>query len=355
MAGKKNQLNFLMKYYDKLIVVVVLIVLLISLGYLTTIAVTSEKEEAHYIERMNAFRQTSENLKPVEMKPYQTVSKLLRNPPQLATPDIKGATFLTPEFRVACEEKTCGKPIPEGAKICPFCGKEQQVLPVAREDMDTDNDGIPDKVELAWGLDPKNPDDALGDLDKDGFSNLEEYKAGTDPKDPKSHPALVDLLRVKELRAKKMPIVLSNVNRMPNGGMQLVFNESGKFPKTHFVKEGDKIGKSGYQVIKLDYKLQRRKDPKTGLPKDVNVSKATVKRLADNKEIVLVCGAPAKSTDIEAVIVFPLDNTEYKVLEKGTFQVREETFYVISVITENKTVLIKNKQTGAEKIIRRLD
>ena len=354
MAGKNNQPNFLKKYYDKLIVVVVLIVLLVSLGYLTTIAVTSERNEARYIERMKAFQKTSENVKAADMTGYERAAKELGKPQQLQVPNSKGKTFMTPELRVACEEKNCGKPIPEQAKVCPFCGKEQQVLPVARQDADTDGDGIPDKVELAWGLDPKNPDDAKEDLDGDGFSNLDEYLAKTDPKDPKSHPALVDLLRVKEFRAKRMPIILRDVNRMPDG-MQLVFHETGRFSQNHFVKVGDKIGKSGYQVTKLDYKLERRKNPKTGLPVDVNVSRATVKRLSDRKEFTLVCGAPAKSTDIEAVIVFPLDEVEYKVLEKGVFKVREETFDVISVIPETKTVLVKNKQTGAEKIIRRLD
>ena len=44
---------------------------------------------------------------------------------------------------------------------------------------DVDGDGIPDGVENAHGLDPKNPADAAGDLDNDGFTNLQEHKAGT--------------------------------------------------------------------------------------------------------------------------------------------------------------------------------
>jgi len=46
--------------------------------------------------------------------------------------------------------------------------------------IDSDNDGIPDAVELANGLNPHDPTDALGDLDGDGLTNLEEYRLGTD-------------------------------------------------------------------------------------------------------------------------------------------------------------------------------
>ncbi len=41
-------------------------------------------------------------------------------------------------------------------------------------DWDTDNDGMPNYWELAYGLDP-NVDDHNGDFDADGYTNLEEY------------------------------------------------------------------------------------------------------------------------------------------------------------------------------------
>ena len=45
---------------------------------------------------------------------------------------------------------------------------------------DTDQDGMPDHVELSNGLDTNDPSDALLDLDGDGVTNLEEYESGTD-------------------------------------------------------------------------------------------------------------------------------------------------------------------------------
>jgi hypothetical protein len=46
---------------------------------------------------------------------------------------------------------------------------------------DRDGDGMPDAWELANGLDPDNPLDALLDADGDGMSNRDEFRAGTDP------------------------------------------------------------------------------------------------------------------------------------------------------------------------------
>ena len=49
---------------------------------------------------------------------------------------------------------------------------------------DSDGDGIPDDVELAAGLNPNNPVDALEDADHDGLSNLAEFQHGTDIRNP---------------------------------------------------------------------------------------------------------------------------------------------------------------------------
>ena len=83
------------------------------------------------------------------------------------------------ELRVSCVK--CGKPIAYDADTCPFCLEPQPEI-VDIKTLDTDGDGIPDSMELEWGLDPQNSADAEGDLDGDGFTNLEEFLAGTDPR-----------------------------------------------------------------------------------------------------------------------------------------------------------------------------
>ena len=46
---------------------------------------------------------------------------------------------------------------------------------------DTDHDGLPDAWEVAHGLDPRDPSDALADPNGNGVSNLDEYRNGNDP------------------------------------------------------------------------------------------------------------------------------------------------------------------------------
>lgn len=70
-------------------------------------------------------------------------------------------------------------------------------------DLDSDNDQMPDVYELANGLDPLDASDQRADPDGDGFTNLEEFRFGTDPNvadaDTNNNgvPDSVDLLRMR--------------------------------------------------------------------------------------------------------------------------------------------------------------
>jgi hypothetical protein len=52
--------------------------------------------------------------------------------------------------------------------------------------VDSDNDGMPDSWEIAYGFNPADPSDALLDADYDGLNNVQEFQAGTHPHDPES-------------------------------------------------------------------------------------------------------------------------------------------------------------------------
>ena len=46
---------------------------------------------------------------------------------------------------------------------------------------DTDRDGMPDDWEIKYGLDPRDPADAIRDCNGDGYANIEKYINGIDP------------------------------------------------------------------------------------------------------------------------------------------------------------------------------
>ena len=354
MAMKLNADNPLVRHYDKLIVVVVLIGLVISLFYLTNSAGPARsREKDQYKRQIDALQPTSANLGAIGMSDYQTAEQQMRLPIQLELPDAKTAGFLVPETRVICVIKDCKKLIPYSARTCPFCGGDQPLPQEENPELDTDGDGIPDKEESKWGLNPYDASDASGDLDGDLFTNLEEYQAKTDLKDPKSHPPYTVLLRVKETHGKKLPMLFIGKNKMPDGKTQLQIKDISK-QQTFYLYEGDNIGNSGFAVGALMSKTE--KQDKGGNPVDVDISTVVVKRLADNKEVTLrINDTTVKETDVEAVIVLPRDNTEYPVVVGGTLNIRDETYRVLSVDSVGTTVTVKNEATEQENVIPRLD
>jgi hypothetical protein len=89
---------------------------------------------------------------------------------------------------------------------------------------DSDNDGIPDAYETAFGVGGQL--DPMEDIDDDTMTNLEEYIAGTDPTDPSSY------LKVNSLT--------------PDNGATLQFNAASN--TTYTVQFTDALG-SGWQKL----------------------------------------------------------------------------------------------------------
>ncbi|MDD2597881.1 MAG: thrombospondin type 3 repeat-containing protein [Kiritimatiellae bacterium] len=348
-----NELPFL-RQYDKLMAVIVLIGLVISLSYLTNAGVARKSLEIDYIKQLERLQPSGKPLQAIAMAEYDSAVSLAKNPPLVTLPPAGGAGFVTPERRVTCVEAGCLKPIPYEATNCPFCGTAQPVPKDKDPELDSDGDGISDRLELELGLNPNDPSDAAADADGDGFTNLEEILAGTDIHDPKSHPPLMNLLRVKSVQSLKIPFIFSGLNTMPDG-MQMVFNTVAP-RKTYWVKDGEQIGDSGWRAIKAEQKFAERENPNMpGIKQKVEVSTVVVKRESDNKEVTMKINEGRKDTDVEATLVLRPDQSEYAAVEGGSFKVREEIYRVISIDKEASSVVVEYESTGKQKVITKLD
>ena len=361
--------NVLLRYYDKIVAVVVL------LGLLGLLFILLSRIDQNKKDGVDKIRNRPEPNKPAEvisMEPYNAAMRSLQKPMRLEPPSIQDPGCYIPERRVQCVNKDCRKPIPLDAEKCVFCGVEQPKAAPVQEILDADEDGMPDKWEVKYGLNPQNADDAKEDMDGDGFTNLEEFVAGTDPRDPKSHPDLVTLLRVSDVHGKRMPFIFGSKNKMPDG-YQLVFNlikakfgQSAIYAKTNSViyaskggYEAAKIGeakpedpKEAYQVVKFTDSSEKR-DTGKGYKETVDTSVVVLRRLSDKRDIPLTIGAKKPViTDTEAVLAFPLDKKEWSLIEGGDFKVREETYRVISIESAKKEVLIENQETKKRSLIR---
>lgn len=178
-------MDFLKKHGEKLL----LILLLVGLGLSAFLVMTSSYDDGTS-SAMGGRSQTP----PVNTEALDTLlGRLSGNPVMLAS----STNVFTATPRVICINPSDRSLIPVGSKVCPYCGATQEV-----QDRDSDGDGILDKVEGQFGLDPNNPRDALEDMDNDGFSNLSEYQGGFNMSDPNSHPPLIAQLRLDEVQEK---------------------------------------------------------------------------------------------------------------------------------------------------------
>ena len=178
---------------------------------------------------------------------------------------------------------------------------------------DSDGDGITNDNENRYGLNSKDPGDALLDYDGDGFSNLYEINvSNTDPRNPTSCPPLWRRLRYRGLAKIKLPIQISgiDVNSPDRKKWEASIKLEVRDPKTGRLRKreqdckiGDTLNFDGlkYEVTNIerqkekdDRGIERNKDTVTLVTRD---DKGKVQH-----ELKLVFGQPVYSPDFRVVL-----------------------------------------------------
>ncbi|MGN0893341.1 MAG: hypothetical protein ACI4Q0_08740 [Oligosphaeraceae bacterium] len=250
-------MDFIIRHYEKLILVICLLLLLLSLKYVSSSqAKTAQETREARQEAKTAVRCDTllEELGDETFKPLENVL----NAPEILV-DIThspnggwGGGLLDGGNVVVCKNRKCGYILPYSVNVCPVCNTEQEKIgPEMPADHDLDQDGIPDLFEKETTyLHYRFRFDAMYDQDQDGFLNLEEYRAGTDPEDPQSTPPLAYLLRVEMCAQVNLPITF---NRMKGEGdtAKASFSVAGN-PRAVDVKPGAEIrGLDGFTLTKV--------------------------------------------------------------------------------------------------------
>ncbi len=142
--------------------------------------------------------------------------------------------------------------------------EEKKVTHTDQTLFDTDNDTIPDYLELRCGLNPLDKNDALMDTDSDGISNLDECKKGT-PNTENNNDSSLKYLEIQY--AFEMDAQLNNgcgkfrISNIPilNGGndnlVSLQLIERDGFQKNHLITATVYLQGGGQQgkTVKINY------------------------------------------------------------------------------------------------------
>ena len=215
-------MDFLAKYYDKLILAFCLIILVVGISFVAmSFQSTNAMIEAQGRETDSKMR-GGDKLERLQSEEYNSAHylndprKLLNILGSAKKPTAKGS-LIEPNKYIVCANESCGYLISFNASKCPFCGTEQpEMAKELQGQEDSDGDGIPDKIEHQYAsrgiLNPRNPKDAKQDYDKDGFLNIEEFKMGTKLDDPDNFPPLGHLLRVVKVFRRELPIRLADID-----------------------------------------------------------------------------------------------------------------------------------------------
>jgi len=363
---KTGSNNFFKEHYDWLVALAGLAALGAAVAFLLmSYGKSPEGGAAEYTAIVSGKRAQGEGIAKNDMAEFSAIIRGVKTPMALQDLDPKKGSFLASGRRVICTSpsgKACGKPIPPGLEKCPFCSAEQPKE--VKVSIDTDKDGIPNEVEVAWGLDPNNAADANGDIDGDGFTNIEEYLAKTDPKDKNSHPDYLDSLSIDgKPETTVLPVFFKGLDRLGGGKFRYVFrNPTAKNPYgsrgiDYRVEQGQEVAETGFAPVEFVEKFEMQEiKGGAGMKKRVDASTVRLVRTSDKKEIIVRVNQHNAPIDMQATLLYRRGTDRKIVVSKGSeFDLNGKKYKVTALTpvgTDGVEVTVKPEPSGAEKVIK---
>ena len=314
MATRSNKGNGLKTHYDKLIMVLMVLALIGSAGWMFTGGGGM------------GWEPEGGRVPPGDAAQDYDIKGLADE----WTEHVSAAGFsftnrlLTSELRKECvwtNEHPQAVLIPQNAEECPFCNKKQPKLDGGT---DRDNDGIPDLVEMAHksaNLEPKRPEDAFWDCDQDGFTALEEYQwqRSQDPTrepgsynfdDPTKHPPLLTRLRNYRIINRPLNFEFKRASEIQTGVYS--FQVSIIDGRNNYKKIGDTV--NGYKIEKYNPEKQELHiDGPVGALKLPRGERVAIPQRVAILVIVAQTGTPPFKEQVEIGSTFSVENEKFEV------------------------------------------
>lgn len=329
MRAGLNNSTILKDYYDKIILIVVLIVLLGSCLYLV-LNIGSTRDKIKSMQRRQADLSAS-TVETVDPAWIENQMKRLSAPFESG---VYSNQMITSELRVLAVGVENPMPIPYYAQKDPFTGVVQPDVKDPTK-IDRDGDGLPDQFEVDNGLDPFNPSDAAADLDADGFSNLEEYQFETLLTDANDQPTPAAKLRLAAMNARPFKLRFQGVQKLPNGEKRFLLNMR-TLEQSHFVKIGDQV--EGYKVLDYQERIEQTADGK--------VDRSTLTLEREGSQIELIKNVALTKHEKMAILVFLIDGSDYRVRIDDVIELRGKNYKIIDI--QRNEVVIRDMQTGKD-------
>ena len=306
--------------YDKLALALVLGLLLISAAIL--LAWTHRAQHAVAADPSLQQGWTGKAATPVDVAPLTNLMLALREPVQVPPQNRR---MMVGELRVASIPD--GAPIPYNATQDPFSGAPQ---PSVDYDPDSDGDGLTDKEEIAAGLNPSDPADALADLDVDGYTNVEELQMGTNIRDASSYPPPVAKLRLVRTVVNPFKFRFLTVSRLPDGDRFQLNLRS--LERTYFARMGDVI--DGFKVSGYE-----EKSPDG--PVLILTQGTTIIRLVQGR----VINQEARSADM----ILLLDGSRYRRQMGDDLKLKDLNYKVVDIKADR--VVLRDVRDNKESVV----